>query len=440
MIGKRTLWLTGVAVGGLTLASLGCCICPPTLRQAPTAAPTLPVNSLQSTPAPELTNEPPLVALEYFDSPDFGLEFWVYIINTNNGPFVDSQAQVVLYDATGAVLEEKRGMCGHVEAFSECWTVVHFDTTEVPQGYTTCNVFVEATTPSGDVREAQLSELPVVGEDGVLISRERRLPQAFINVTWNQPSGGYRLGNTIGVLADLQLLQGVLENGSACLEVVEMHQHSSGLLEPVTLAENCWPISLDSADDATENLALTFTPSGYTWVAQETLNGYFVPSAIQAHASLTLEGRLIAEAEGTLHLPPVEVVESWWEQGGSRVTHYTPGQAYSGHVRVHALASDDLPHNVVLSARYSEQDPEEWVLGGLLLFIPCLLGLCEDEVGIVDQAHTMQLVEGQDTDYTISVQTVEHPTGEVGVSGYYFFALAFEETTIWRGNSLSPSP
>ena len=81
--------------------------------------------------------------------------------------------------------------------------------------------------------------------------------------------------------------------------------------------------------------------------------------------------------------------------------------------------------------RFTEKDQEECLLSGLLLFIPCLFDLCEDIAVVLIQRDEVYLREDEKVEYSVQVESPEHPIGGIGVGGYFYLTLDFEGIMIW---------
>jgi hypothetical protein len=384
--------------------------------------------------------EPPVVGLDTYH--DMGNAFFIFVVNPNRGPLADGQVRVVLYDGSGEPVTEEVDdfFCEDVEAYSECSSIINFDDWVDSSVFTTFNIFVEATSPQGQRLAGQLSEQPISIQEGLAVSEGRRPPTAFVRLEWTLPSAGYRPGAVLeSNMTISQTSEGRIEERvTACLRISELRQYTTGRQESVTLTESCDQITLSEwPGDTLFNL--DFTPSGYSWVLQESDEGEFRPLSIQAEASLTYNNMLMGGDTQELQLPPVEVGTGWWECNGYPASESQPGETCTANVVVRTLADDPRAHPLEIMVRYTEQDPEEWLVSGLLLFIPCLLGLCSDEAVVETQAHDLPLSAGEETHYSVQVQLPAHPTGEIGTSGYFYLAVAFEGITVWRGAELSVS-
>ncbi len=404
-------------------------------------APTLTPEILANTPG-AFSAQSPSVRLDwYLEKQDGSLSFWIYIINPNLEPLSDSKAKVVLYDASFTPLVENEEPCGSVESFSECWVVIDFDESFIPDEYTDYNIFIEMTSPQGELIKAQLNDQPLSGKEGVAVSKERILPKAEVQINWEIPLDGYEPGKDVQAQMSTRLSRGQLELSLACLQITELREYYDGEQEYRTLAETCQEVSLSAEGAKSHLLSLDFKPPGFTWIEQEDPGGKYKPLEIRAQAELKYHGVTLAESENVLHLPPVEVTSSWWERNGVKIDQYQPEKLHTANIIIQSLANDPHPHPLQLSVRYTEHDPEEWLLSGIfLLFIPCLFGLCEDEVIVYTQMDEILLAAGEQTVYNVPVQLPEQPTGEVGIGGRFFLALAFEGVTIWRGEMISQMP
>jgi len=443
----------------LAVLLLGTSMCArvPTSVTSPTMPPPITLTSPPATNtslAPSLTPEilaytpgafpaqPPSVRLGlYLEKQDGSLSFWVYIVNPNIEPLSESKAKVVLYDSSFTPLIENEELCDSVEAFSECWVVIDFDESFVPDQDAAYNVFVEVSSPQGELMKAQLNDQPLSGEEGVAVSKERILPMAEVQINWEIPSDGYEPGKDLQAQMSTQLSQGQLELALACLQITELREYNDEKLEYISLAESCQEVSLSAEGAAPHLLTLDFKPPGFSWIEQEDPGGKYKPLEIKAQAELKYHGVTLAEAENVLHLPPVEVTSSWWERDGVKIDQYQLEKLHTANIIIQSLADDPHPHSLQLSVRYTEHDPEEWLLSGIfLLFIPCLFGLCEDEAVVYTQMDEILLAAGEQTVYNIPLQLPQHPTGEVGIGGHFFLALNFEGVTIWRGEMISQMP
>lgn len=407
---------------------------PPESSPQPTNTP-IPVTP---TPTPWLFEPESLVIRlgSYLEKEDDSLEFWVYVINPNPGRVTDCVASVVLYDDENNQLIDNQESCGSVEAYSEYWLIVEFDESFIPDDYQAYNIFVQAMTPGGKPLEGSLNDLPVTGQQGVEISQSRVLPQIILELDWNHPQGRFLPGKEIEVQMETRLVRGQLDDCLLCLQVVEWRDHSKDQPSSVVLAENCQNVFWESPGENQQVLNLSFLPSGYTWVQQEDAAGEYIPLEISARGKVLLHGFPLAEVEEVLYIPPVKVEDVSWSAEGLEVDAVQSETPYQVDLRLISLADDPLAHSIQLSIRYTEHDPEEWLLSGLLLFIPCLFGFCEDEAVVFTQEDQVTLREDAEYLYSIPIQLPEGPTGEVGIGGYYYLALTFDGVTIWRGGKV----
>jgi len=110
MIGKRILF-TGIAMGALILASLGCCLCPPVPQRAPTATPRptrtpRPTATLRPTATPRPTAMlQPATEMETYTNPAMGFRLsypagWVYDDTGEGIIFAESEEALELNDPT----------------------------------------------------------------------------------------------------------------------------------------------------------------------------------------------------------------------------------------------------------------------------------------------------------------------------------------------------
>jgi len=373
---------------------------------------------------------------KYLENQDGSLKFWVYVVNPNPGPVTDCVVSVMFYDSEGNQLIENQESCGRVEAYSEHWVVVDFDESFIPENYQAYKINAQATAPGSKLVQGELNDMPVIGPEGVEISKGRILPKVTVELDWFLPQNSYLPGNEIQAQMDARLVQGQLEESLLCLEVVESRDYGTNQTSPIILAESCQTVSWDSSGENQQSLSLSFLPSGYTWIQKEDPEGDYIPLEISARAEVLLRGVSLAEMEKDLYLPPVEVKVASWSADGLKVDTVQPETPYLVDLKLKSLAGDPLIHSVQLSIRYTEQDPEEWLFSGLLLFLPCLLGFCQDEAVIYTQQDQVTLDEGAEYVYSIPIQLPEEPTGESGISGYYYLTLAFDGVSIWQGGKV----
>lgn len=389
--------------------------------------------------------QPPILVLvdyDYVEHDDIEdtLTFILLIYNLNRDPLIDAQIQVILYDDSGLPLIDETGSCDIVHASNKCSASVNFYRQPIPEAYAAYNIFAIANTPSGEILKDQLSDHPISGPEGLAISADRRPPEplrANISLDWSLPSSGYHPGVDLEARFEIWHWGGQFEEQPlACIQITELRQYSSAAQETVTLAEHCERATADEHFSIT----LPFTPSGFTWVPLETAEGTFTPIEISAHATLTHQDALVSEATKVLHLAPVEVKAAWWECDGYPTNVSRAGNLCSANIALRSFAQDPSNHRLQLSVRYTEQDPDEWLLGGFLLFVPCFAGMCEDEATVLTEDLNLLTSAEEDTDYSLQLELPSHPTGEVGTDGYFYLALIFDEITIWRGAKLASSP
>ena len=405
---------------------------------ADTTIPTKPSQQPANTPTPTSTPwpfQPESLAIRldlYLEKQDGSLEFWVYILNPNPGKVTDCTVSVVLFDNKNDQLIDNQESCGSVEAYSEYWSVVRFDESFVPENYHAYNIIAQAMTPNNKLLEGELSDLPVTGQEGVEISQGRILPQVTVELDWDQLPGSYLPGSEIEAQMKTRLVQGQLDESLLCMTVIERRDYGDGQLDTIVLAESCQTATWESGEEA-QQINLSFLPSGYTWILREDPDGDYLPMEISARAEVLLNGIPLAETEKELYLPPVEVEYASWSASGLDVDAVQPETPYQVELNMRSLADDPLTHSVQLSIRYTEHDPEEWLVSSLLLFIPCLFGFCEDEAVVYTQEDQVTLREDAEYQYSIPILLPEGPTGEEGIGGHYYLALSFDGVTIWRG-------
>ena len=311
--------------------------------------------------------------------------------------------------------------------------MIEFDESFIPDSYATYNIFVESSSPTGEILKGQLNGQPLAGEDGVEISQDRVVPRVEIQVNWDLPTEGYIPGQELQVQMETRQVKGQLEGCKICLQVSELRDYTAGGLVSIVLSESCREIPDGTAGEKIEPLILNVKPSGYSWIETEDPAGTYIPLEISARAEVLKYGIPLAESNVVLHLPPVEVIFAEWEGQGAPVEQVRPETPYTINLVIAALASDPHIHTLQLSVRYTEQDPEEWLFSGLLLFIPCLFGLCKDEAVVYTQEDEITLTTGDEITYSIPIQLPQEPTGESGLGGYYMLALTFDGVQIWRG-------
>ena len=429
----------------ISLVSLPACRREPDFGHGPTdthpahtSIPAQPSQQPPNTPIPTHTPwpfQPESLAIRLdllLEKQDGSLEFWVYILNPNPGKVTDCNVSVMLYDKENDQLIDNQESCGSVEAYSEYWSVVRFDESFVPENYHAYNIFAQAMSPGNKLLEGELSDLPVTGQEGVEISQGRVLPQVTVEVEWMQPSGSYLPGSEIEAQMKTRLVKGQLDESLLCLQVMERRDYEDDQPDTVVLAESCQTATWESGGEA-QQINLSFRPSGYTWILQEDPDGDYVPLEIFARAEVLLNGVPLAESENELYLPPVAVEGASWSASGLNVDAVQPETPYQVELEMRSLSDDTLIHYIQLSIRYTEHDPEEWLVSSLLLFIPCLFGFCEDEAVVYTQEDQVTLKEGAEYLYSIPILLPEGPTGEEGIGGYYYLALSFDGVTIWRG-------
>jgi hypothetical protein len=379
--------------------------------------------------------ESPMVRLDwYLEQPEGSLMFLIYIVNLSLEPLAGGQARVVLYNAAGDPLSEGEEGCSAIGAFSEMPVVVEFGQSSIADDYSAYNIYVDVTTEQGEHLTAQLSEQPVSGTEGETISEGRRVPTPQVGVDWRLPAGGYSPGAEVEAEMGIQLYQGQLADAVGCLEIDELQRREDGQDVYVPLGEQCEEMALNSGDSTL--VIVAFEPSGFTWLSQQGSAGMYTPLEIRAQASVSYSGIVLAEADDVLHLPPIEVVSAWWEQDGVPADDYVPGEPYLANVRVRSLAEDPESHRLLISVRYSEQDPEEWIFGFMFLWLHCLVGLCGDEVEVESQAYEIELAAGEEATYSVPVQPPLHPTDEVGIFGHMYLNVEFEGFNVWRGGTV----
>jgi hypothetical protein len=414
----------------------------PDTLPANTATPAEPLQQSTSTPLPETPTstpwpfEPESLAIRlgsYLEKQDGSLDFWVYIINPNPGQVTDCNVSVLLFDEENNQLIDNQESCGIIEAYAEYWLVVAFDESFIPDDFTAYNIYAQAMTPGSKLLEGKLNDLPVTGQEGVEISASRVLPKVTVELNWDQPQREYLPGSEIEAQMETRLIKGQLEEYLLCLQIMEKRDYGGDQTSTVKLAESCQPAYGEPSGEDQQVLTLSFLPTGYTWIQQEDSAGDYIPLEISARAEVLLGGVPLAEMERVLYLPPVEVETASWSDSGHEVDAVRPETPYQVNLKLKSLADDPNTHSVQVSVRYTEHDPEEWLVSGLLLFIPCLFGFCEDEAVLYTQEDQVTLKEDAEYLYTIPIQLPEGPTGESGIGGYYYLALTFDGVSIWRG-------
>lgn len=392
----------------------------------------------------EFASKSPVVGLSwYVDEYWLGgrtISFTFFVFNPTSELLIDSRVRVVLYDDSGSPLIEKVEdfHCSRIEAFSECEAEISFDESIIPEEYTAYNIYMETTTLHGETLTAQLSDQPLSGQEGIAISEGRRPPVARVFVEWSLPPDGYRPGMDLEAQMIAGLRRGKLEGVLACLRITELRQYPTGQQETATLAERCKKVTLDDTPSRGERyFKLTFEPSGFTWVSQENTDRTYVPLEIRAHASLTYHDIPIEEFTNILYLPPLEVNDAWWECEGYPTTVYKPGESCVAKIALRSLADDPRIHNLQISTRYTEPDLFEIILSSLFLFLPCMGGVCEDEVVVHTQTHDLLLSTDEEFD-SLQLEIPLHPTEEISRGVTFYLALNLNGVTIWRGAELSP--
>ncbi len=372
----------------------------------------------------------------YLEKPDGSLEFWVYVLNPNPGQVTDCVVSVTLYDGENNQLIDNQESCNSIEAYEEEWVVLIFDESFIPEDYQAYNIFAQAAAPGGEFIQGELNDSPVTGEQGVEISANRVLPEVTLALEWFLPQDTYLPGREIEAQMKTQLVQGQLDETQLCLQVVEKRGYAADTTNTVTLAESCQPAYLESEGEDQQDLNLKFLPSGYTWIQMASPTGDYVPLGISAKAQALYHGIPLAETEIDLFLPPVAVKDASWSAEEQEVNAVQPETPYLVELLLESLADDPNTHTVQLSIRYAEHDPEEWLVSGLLLFIPCLFGFCEDEAVVFTQEYQITLIEDAQFDYSLPIRLPQEPTAETGIGGYYYIAVAFDGITIWRGDKV----
>ena len=113
------------------------------------------------------------------------------------------------------------------------------------------------------------------------------------------------------------------------------------------------------------------------------------------------------------------------------------GETCVATARLRALTDDPLAHNVLLSVQYTEEDLDAWGVSSLLFFIPCLAGVCKEEVRVQTQSYDLLLSAGEETTCSTQLELPLHPTGEVGAGGRFFLVLSLDGVMIWQGAKLT---
>jgi hypothetical protein len=371
----------------------------------------------------------------YIENLDGSLDFWVYVLNPNPGMVIDCAVSVILYDGDNNQLIDNQESCGGLDAYSENWVIVEFDESFIPEDYQAYNIYAQAVAPGGKLLEGELNNLPVTGQEGVELSITRVLPEFAVELDWIQPQGDYLPGDKIEVQMITRLLQGQLDESILCLQVAENRAWGNDTTSLAILADSCQTVTWKTGEDQ-QTITLDFQPSGYTWIEKKGTDGNYVPLEIAARGEVLLRGIKLAENEKELYLPPVKVDGVSWSADGLEVNTVQPETPYQVELKLKSLTDDPMTHSIQLSIRYTEHDPEEWLVSGLLLFIPCLFGFCEDEAVVYTQEDQVTLTAGAEYQYSIPVLLPEGPTAEVGIGGYYYLALSFDGVTIWRGSKV----
>ncbi|MEW6093301.1 MAG: hypothetical protein AB1531_04965 [Chloroflexota bacterium] len=366
----------------------------------------------------------------YVEYVDGGLFFQVRLLNFSDTWFESGRIQVELYDEAGSLLAEKAAECDapSIPSGSDCWLNVSFDVGEVPEGYAAYNIFAESATAEGEILAASLSNRPLSGQEGVT-----PLPEAHIQ--WVLPPDGYTAGQSLQAEFEAGLARGQQAVGQLCAQILEFRQPEKGQIYSVLLAETCQEqVVLQSlyGDDAARSpgdfvnepyrFSLPFVPSGYTWISYE---GQDSPAAVLA--CLTFDSQRVQPySDAPLYLPPIRVIETWWDQNGEERDEYEPGQTYRANVRVQSLASDDRAHPISLHVIEDRRG-----LAGLMFFFPplggwCIAGVCDIEV----KAESFELTPIEGNESTLAVEFVT----ETEYTGYPFYmAVSFHDVIVWAG-------
>lgn len=387
---------------------------------------------------------------------DHGFEFSVHVFNPTLTRLFDVNAWIELYDPTGALLmkgesdwdrptecsdADTPAPCenGCLESFSRCWTHISIEKSPITETATAYNVFVEASTPQGRIINAQLSDQPISLTGGIMTFEERGLPEASLLIEWPISTEGYRPGLSLESQMEIILREGEIDGGMACLRVSELRQYTTGQQEFVTLSEGCEQVILNLGSNDRHSFKIAFEPSGFTWVSQESPEGTYAPLEIYADALVTDHDVVIAETTKTIHLPPVEIINAGWKCNGSPATQSRAGETCVATAGLRVLADDPLAHNLLLSVQYTEEDLDAWGVSSLLFFIPCLAGVCKEEVKVQTQSYDLLLSAGEETTYSTQLELPLHPTGEVGAGGRFFLVLSLDGVMIWQGAELTSS-
>jgi hypothetical protein len=347
--------------------------------------------------------------------------FDALIVNASEEAFEPANVAVQFYDPNGNPLTSITETCSYYLPPGESCRMSILTEGKMPADYAAYNLYAEGTAAGGTRYEAQLSDRPLKGEEGIQESMPVPLVGVYAYATWNLPAEGYTYGETLGIHFNFSVTEGKPITGNLCGKVIEFRKDASGQLFAIVLAEACQPVAMTQGSETL--LDVPFTPSGYSWIEQESGAGTYTPVGILG--CLTLDENSINAPMTTLYLPPFQVVEALWVKNGTPVDTYTPGEPLTSRIRVKSLVSDETPR--MLSMKIMRYDAGSrllsWflpipLLGGLF----CATGACDDLY--LQQDFDIQLIEGETTTYDLAV-TFPDPGEE------YYRILYFDNEPFW---------
>jgi hypothetical protein len=326
--------------------------------------------------------------------------FEILLVNASGEAFEPANITVQFYDGGGNPLTSVTELCTYSLAQGDSCRMSILTQGKVPANYAGYNLYAEGTAASGSRYEAYLGDHPLTGEEGIQASLPIPLMELSSYATWNLPDEGYTYGDSLSIYFNVSMRLGKPIAGNLCGKVIEYRKDASGQLFSVVLAEGCQPATLTQGSETTFDIP--FTPSGYSWIKQESEAGTYTPVGILG--CLTLDEKSIYTPMSTLYLPPFQVVEALWLKDGTPVDTYTPGEALTSRISLKSLITDEAPGT--LSMKIMRYDAASrllsWFLpipflGGLI----CATGACDDLY--LEQDFDIQLVEGETSTYELVV-------------------------------------